>query len=138
MALMSGNDESCRRDFVHSFQLTNYILDSGATCHITPQVSGFIPGALKFTYKNIEVADGHYVTAKQKYQIQIRMCDNNRDIFIATLHNVVLALDLCDRLFLIIKLMYLLHTCLFHKEFCMVYFGDKDKNAVTLPHIEQK
>ena len=45
MALMSGNDESCSKDFVHSFQLTNYILDSGETCHITPQVSVFTPGS---------------------------------------------------------------------------------------------
>ena len=98
----------------------------------------FIPGSLEDMNKYIEVTDGHYVTEKQKDQIQIRMCDKNRDIFIATLHNVVLALDLCNRLFLIIKLMYLVHTCLFHKEFCMVYFGDKEKNAVTLSHSEQK
>ena len=29
------------------------------------------------------------------------------------------------------------HTCLFHKEFCTVYFGAQKKNAVTLPHIAQ-
>ena len=27
------------------------------------------------------------------------------------------------------------NTCLFHKGFCMVYFGAKEDNAVTLPHI---
>ena len=26
------------------------------------------------------------------------------------------------------------HMCLFHKGICMVYFGAKDDNAVTLPH----
>ena len=26
------------------------------------------------------------------------------------------------------------HTCIFHKGFCMVYFGAKEDNAVTLPH----
>ena len=26
------------------------------------------------------------------------------------------------------------HTCLFHKGFCTVCFGDKKKNAATLPH----
>ena len=26
------------------------------------------------------------------------------------------------------------HTCLFHKGFCTVYFGEKEDNAVTLPH----
>ena len=30
------------------------------------------------------------------------------------------------------------NTCLFIKGFCTVYFGDKDKNAVTLPHSAQQ
>ena len=30
------------------------------------------------------------------------------------------------------------HTCLFHKGFLTVYFGLKEKNAVTLPHIAQR
>ena len=66
------------------------------------------------------------------------MCNNNGDPFIATLHNILLAPDLCDRLFSIITLMNLGHTCLFHKGFCTVYFGAKEKNAVTLPHIAQR
>ena len=66
------------------------------------------------------------------------MCDNNGKYFIATLHNVLLSPDLCDRLFLIITLMNPGHTCLFHKGFCTVYFGKKDKNAVTLPHSAQR
>ena len=66
------------------------------------------------------------------------MCDDNGYPFIATLHNVLLAPDLCDTLFSIITLMNLGHTCLFHKGFCTVYFGEKEKNAVTLPHSAQR
>ena len=66
------------------------------------------------------------------------MCDNNGDPFIATFYNVRLKPDLCDRLFSIITLMNLGHTSLFYKGFCMVYFGNKEKNAVTLPHSAQK
>ena len=66
------------------------------------------------------------------------MCDNNGDYFIATLHNVLLAPDLCDRLFSINMLMNSGHTCLFHKGFCTVYLGPKEKNAVTLPHSAQR
>ena len=66
------------------------------------------------------------------------MCDDNGDNFIATLHNVILAPDLCGRLFSNITLMNLGHTCLFHIEFCTVYFGDKEKNTVTLPHSAQQ
>ena len=105
---------------------------------MTPEVSDFIPGSLKDMDKYIEVTDGHHVTAKQKGQVQIQMCDDTGKSFIATLHNVLLAPDLCDRLFSIIALMNSGHTFLFHKGFCTVYFGAKEKNAVTLPQIAQR
>ena len=54
--------------------------------------------------KYIEVEDGHHVTGEQDDQVQIQMCDDNGKSFIATLHNVLLAPDLCDRLFSIITL----------------------------------
>ena len=66
------------------------------------------------------------------------MCDDNGDTFIVTLHNVLLAPDLCDRLFSIITLMNLVHTCLFHKGYFTVYFRYKEKNEVTFPHSAQR
>ena len=89
---------------------------------MTPEVSDFIPGSLEDTDKYIGVADRHHVTAKQIGQVRIKMCDDNRKSFIATLHNVLLALDLCDRLFSIIMLMNSVNICLFHKGFFTVYF----------------
>ena len=62
------------------------------------------------------------------------MIDDNGEMFVATLYNVLMAPDLCDRLFSIITLMNSGHTCLFHKGFCTVYFGAKEDNVVTLPH----
>ena len=47
-------------------------MDSGATCHMTPAVSDFIPGSLEDTDKHIEVADRHHVIAKQKVQVRIK------------------------------------------------------------------
>ena len=84
---------------------------------MTPEVSYFVPVSLEYTDKYIEVADRHHVTAKQKGQVRIKMCDNNGKPFIATFHNVLLAPDLCNRLFLIIKLINSVHTCLFQKWF---------------------
>ena len=66
------------------------------------------------------------------------MCDNNRETFIATFHNVLFALDLCNRLFSIIMLMNSGNYSLFQKVFCAVYFGAKEKNAVTLPNTSQR
>ena len=105
MAQMSSDDERKSVKYGDSSQLTNWILYLGATCHMTPEVSYFIPGSLEDTDKYIEVADGHHVTEKQKGQVQIQMCENNGNSFIATFHNLLLAPDLCDRLFSIITLM---------------------------------
>ena len=69
MAQMSSNDERKSVKYGDSSQLINWILDSGATCHMTPEVSDFIPGSLEDTDKYIEVAEGHHVTAKQKGQV---------------------------------------------------------------------
>ena len=66
---MSDNDECPSGRFGDSSQLTNWILDSGATCHMTPNVSYFIQGLLEDTYKHIEVADVHHITEKQKGQV---------------------------------------------------------------------
>ena len=104
---------------------------------MTPTVLDFILGSLEDMDKYIEVADGHHVTAKQRGQAQMKMCNNNRKPFIATLHNVLLAPDLCDRLFSIVTLMKSGHNCLFNKVFCTVYIGAKENNAVTLTHSAQ-
>ena len=94
MARMSGNEKCPHEHFRDSSKRTNWILDSGSTCHMTPEVSDFIPGSLEDTDKYIETVDGYHVTAKKKGQVRIKMCDDNADPFIATLHNVLLAPDL--------------------------------------------
>ena len=66
------------------------------------------------------------------------MCNDYIDNFITTLHNILLASDLCNGLFSTIKWMNSGRTCLFYKGFWTVYFGPKEKNAVTLPHIAQQ
>ena len=69
MARLSSNDEFPSGNFGDSSQLTNLILYSVARCHITPEVSDFIPGLLEGMDKRIEVADGNHVTEKQKGQV---------------------------------------------------------------------
>ena len=69
MARMYSNDEFPSGIFGESSQLTNWILDSEATCHMTPEVLDFIPGTLEDTDKYIEAADGHHVKTKQKGRV---------------------------------------------------------------------
>ena len=56
---------------------------------MTPDVFDFILGSLEVTDRNIEVAEGHHVTENQKWQFQIKMCDDNRNKFICNIsqHN---------------------------------------------------
>ena len=70
MTRMSSNAEIPRRDIGDSSQLTNWILFSGVTCHMTPNISDFILGSLVETDKYIEVSDGNFVTAKKKGEVQ--------------------------------------------------------------------
>ena len=64
MAYISNNDKSPGIYLGDILQLTNWVLDSGSTCHITPQVSDFIQGFLEDKDKHIEVAYEHHVMAK--------------------------------------------------------------------------
>ena len=54
MARMSSDDERKSVDYDDSSQLTNFILDSGATCHMMLEVTDFIPGSLEYTDKFID------------------------------------------------------------------------------------
>ena len=59
MAHMSSNAESPRREFGDISQLTNCILDSSATCYMTPEISDFILGLLLETDKYIKFGYGN-------------------------------------------------------------------------------
>ena len=65
MARMSNNAESPRRNYGDSSQLANWMIDSGETCHMTPEILDFIPVSLVETDKYIEIEDGNFVAAKQ-------------------------------------------------------------------------
>ena len=66
------------------------------------------------------------------------MRNDHGDLFIATLHSVLLAPYLCNGLFSIITLMNSGHIFLFHEGFCTVYFVAKENNAVKLSHSSQR
>ena len=55
MEQMSGNDEGPGIDLGDSLQQNNWILYSGATCHMIPQVSYFITGSFEDTDKKLKL-----------------------------------------------------------------------------------
>ena len=65
MACFSTNAGSSRSNYGDISQLTNWILDSGETCHMKPEISGFIMVSLVETHKYTKFAYVHFVTAKQ-------------------------------------------------------------------------
>ena len=69
MACMPGNYECPNENFGESLELTNWILYSGAKCHIMSEVSDFISGSLEDIDRHIQVTDRHHFTAKQKGQV---------------------------------------------------------------------
>ena len=73
MERMSIDEKRESVKYGDSSQLTNWILGSGETCHMRPEVTDFIPGSLEDTYNFNEVADRHNVTAKQKGSVRIQM-----------------------------------------------------------------
>ena len=52
---MSSNDERKSVKYGDSSQLTNWILDLGETCHMTPEVSDFIPVSLEHTENTLKL-----------------------------------------------------------------------------------
>ena len=71
MARMYFNVEITRKHYGYISQLTNWILDSGATCNMIPDISDLISGSLVEIDKYIKFADGHFITAIQIEQVQI-------------------------------------------------------------------
>ena len=96
MAHLYSNVESPRGYFGYSSQLTNLILDLGATCDMAPEILDFKTGLLVQTVKYIEVADGNFIIAKKTGEVQIKTHDNNIKSFISALYTVLFYPDLWD------------------------------------------
>ena len=119
MECMSSNIEIPGRDFVYRSQLINWVLDSGATFHMIPEISYFVPVSLVGTDKYIEVANGGFSQLKTG-EFQIKNCDDNGKPLTSTLYVLLSSPDFCDKLFSIIVFMNLVKTFLFHRGFCTV------------------
>ena len=63
---MFGNGRCPSGKFGDSLKLTNWILESGETCHTTPEVLDSIPGSLEETDKRVEVVGKHHSMEKKR------------------------------------------------------------------------
>ena len=101
MACTSSNGDISRQAFGYSSHPNNWILDSGATCYMTPYISYFIPGSFVETKKKKEVSDT-FCHSKIKRTSSNKMSDDNGKSSISKLYNILVAPDLCDLIFSII------------------------------------
>ena len=68
MERMSSDDEFPGGNFGDSPQLINWIMDSGATCHMTLEVSDFISGSLEDTDKKLKLRTE--ITSQQNKKVK--------------------------------------------------------------------
>ena len=66
MARIYGNDKCTSGNFGDSSQLTNWILYSVETCHMTTESLGWIPVLLEDRDKHIKVVYGYHFMEKGK------------------------------------------------------------------------
>ena len=59
-------------EILYTHDLSNWVMDSGATCHMTPYESDFEHNSVSHTQKGVEDADGHNVPANLSSTILIR------------------------------------------------------------------
>ena len=76
MVCMSFHLQRQGRYFGDSLQLTNLSLDSGATCHMTPEIYNCVPESLVEMDKCIEFLDGNLIIEKQIGEVKINICVN--------------------------------------------------------------
>ena len=68
MARMSGNNKFPSGKFGDSAQLTNWILDSGGGCHMTPEVSELLQGILKILINKLKLRTD--ITSQRKKNVK--------------------------------------------------------------------
>ena len=70
MARIYSNDERSSDNYCDSSQLINWILDPGATCHMTPEDSDFIPGSLEDTINTLKLRTD--ITSQQNKKVKYK------------------------------------------------------------------
>jgi hypothetical protein len=78
--------------------LHNYLLDSGATQHMTPRLAD-LENVVEGKKLGVEVADGHIIKCPATGKIKIQMLDDKGNLLEAKLHNVMYVPGLSRRLF---------------------------------------
>ena len=88
----------------HKHDLSNWVMDSGCTCHMTPFKSDFLHHTLVHENKIVEVADGNSIPATLSGTINLHVYTAKHEKLLLTLQNVLFVPTLSRRLFSLMSL----------------------------------
>ena len=119
----------------HANNLENWVMDSGATCHMTQYKDDFMPGSEKPETKSVEVADGFAVSAPSSGTVIIDVVTDQNDDIKIRIHNVLYVPGLAQRLFSLMSLIEEGHNLtLSNKKGIMFNFGKHVTVTMKLPN----
>jgi hypothetical protein len=115
----------------------NYLLDSGATQHMTPCLAD-LEDVVEGRKLGVEVADGHIIKCPATGKIRITMIDNDGNPIEAKLHNVMHVPGLNRRLFSITHFAHHGHYAVFRNAATTLHFAPSwARVSLTTPHRDQ-
>ena len=69
--------------------LSNWVMDGGCKCHMTPILSDFLPNTFVHENKLVEVADNSSIPAESSGNIHLHVFKESHEKFILTLQNIL-------------------------------------------------
>ena len=126
-----------RIDYVEDVPLVhdlyNWVMDSGATCHMTPYKSDFLPETIRSVNKVVEVADGHTVPATLCGKVLVITSTDLGQKINLRIEDVLLVPNLERRLFSLMSLIEQDHDVrLSRNKGVQIYFSG-ERSPVTIP-----
>jgi len=112
--------------------LTNWLMDSGATSHMTPRLAD-LEDVEEGLNLGIEVADGHIIHCTKSGKVRISMIDDNGIPLDAFLVDTLYVPGLNRRLFSITKFASLGHAASIQRNSIRLLFGEQSA-PVTITH----
>ncbi len=113
--------------------LTNWLMDSGATAHMTPRFAD-LEDVEEGLNLGVEVADGHVVHCNKRGKIRVIMTDDNGDPLHALVHDCLYVPGLSRRLFSVTTFANLGHQASIQRNAVILYFGEQ-QSPITIPML---
>ena len=112
--------------------MNNRLLDYGATAHMTPHVTDFLPDSLIDTNKIVEIADGSEASCTLHGSVLLNMLDDRGEQIQGEMEGVLYIKGLTQRLFSVPTFKNQGHHVLFGSTFAQLFFTTDFQHPVTI------